>query len=208
MTIWTPSWSMVTSSGRRMSSKAIPYCMPEQPPPLTKMRSASWGFPSLARSSLRRTWASGVSETAACSITFWMLPRSQFTSPPCGEVGAQRRAGRSGRSAPAYLEPLLGLFLPLGAGRACDQLSQLLGAAGDRALRIGEDQDLASHGGLVGLGAVEIDLDRELLLERADHVLPAHDRLRHLVVEGEDDAAGDDVEHVGEDVQQLANVLE
>src|SRR5438445_9914479 len=75
ITIWTPSWSMVMSWGRRMSSKAMPYCMPEQPPPLTNMRSASWGLPSLERSSLRRIWASEVSETTACSITFWMLPR-------------------------------------------------------------------------------------------------------------------------------------
>src|SRR5712691_3054530 len=67
---------MVMSSGRRMSSKAMPYCMPEQPPPLTKMRSASWGLPSLANSSLRRAWASEVSETTACSITTWMLPRA------------------------------------------------------------------------------------------------------------------------------------
>src|SRR5439155_780858 len=48
----------------------------------------------------------------------------------------------------------------------------------------------------------------ELLLEGPDHILFADNRLRHLVVEGQDDAAGHDVEDVGEDVQQLAHVLQ
>src|SRR5712692_4463118 len=43
-TIWTPSLSTTTSSWRRWSSKAMPYCIPEQPPPLTKMRRASCRF--------------------------------------------------------------------------------------------------------------------------------------------------------------------
>src|SRR6266567_3138668 len=72
--IWTPCASTTMSSGRRLSSKAMPYCIPEQPPPLTKTRSASWGLPSLASSSLRRVWASGVRETTACSITEKMVP--------------------------------------------------------------------------------------------------------------------------------------
>src|SRR6266851_2531052 len=139
ITIWTPSWSMVMSSGRRMSSKAMPYCMPEQPPPLTKIRSASCGFPSLERSSLRRVWASEVSETTACSITFWMLPRPS----------------------PSYSKP---------------RTSRARSAA--------------------------------LLLERPHDVFPADHRLGHLVVEGKDHPAGDDVEHIGEDVQQLADVLQ
>src|SRR5579864_1302037 len=88
--MWTPPASMTTSSARRWSSKAMPYCIPEQPPPLTKMRRASWGLSSLASSSLRRDWASGVSETTACSITDKMLPRDlSFTSPLAGEVGGK-----------------------------------------------------------------------------------------------------------------------
>src|SRR5438034_641672 len=72
--IWTPPASITMSSARRLSSKAMPYCMPEQPPPLTKMRRASWGLPSFSRRSLRRAWASEVSETTACSITVGSLP--------------------------------------------------------------------------------------------------------------------------------------
>src|SRR6266566_3140007 len=247
MTIWTPSCSMVMSSARRMSSKAMPYCMPEQPPPLTKTRSANWGLPSLARSSLRRVRASEVSETTACSITFSMLARvpagfgSSIRLPPPAPArtpsrsrggstsglrsrprGASNRSGRSIRAsrprpsglrmrrrrlASAQLEPLLGR-LALGAHRSRDQLRQRLGAAGDGALRVGQDQDLAADGGFVGLGAVEVDLDREFLLQRPHHVFPAHDRLGDLVVEGEDDAAGDDVEHIGKDLQQLAHVFQ
>jgi len=68
------------------------------------------------------------------------------------------------------------------------------------------DRDLDRR--LVRLGPIEVDLDSQLLLEGPDHVLPAHHGLRHLVIEGEDDAAGNDVQHVGKDVQQLADVLE
>src|SRR5712691_6112428 len=76
----------------------MPYCIPEQPPPLTKIRSASCGLPSFERSSLRRVCASEVSETTACSITFWMLPRRQLASPPCGEVGGAEGDAGWGRS--------------------------------------------------------------------------------------------------------------
>src|SRR5438132_7170766 len=86
---------------------------------------------------------------------------------PSGEnAPTMVRSMRRRRSASAQLEPLLGLLLALGAGRPGDLLSERLGAAGDGALRVGEDKDLAADGGLVGLGAVEVDLDRELLLER------------------------------------------
>src|SRR5438309_2711157 len=196
-TIWTPSWSTITSSARRWSSKAMPYCMPEHPPPLTKMRRASPGVGSLASSSLRRDWASGVSETTACSITLGMLPRG-FTAAPHS----------LGRCLPAaQLEPFLFLGLP-GARASGDHLSQLLDPARDRALGVREDEDLPLDGRLVRLGPVEIDLDRQLLFQRPDDVLFAHHRLWDLVVEGEDDAARDDVEDIVEDVQQLADVLQ
>src|ERR1700716_2679585 len=159
ITICTPSWSIVTSSGRRMSSKAMPYCMPEQPPPLTKMRSASWGLPSLSRSSLRRVEATGVSETTACSITGRSLPA---------------------KLAAADLEAAsLGLVL-LAGGLAGDQGRQLFHAPADGALGVGQNEDLALDRSLVRLGAVELDLDRQLLLQGADHVLLADDRLGHL----------------------------
>src|ERR1700704_6516520 len=124
--ICTPSCSMTMSSGRRLSSKAIPYCMPEQPPPLTKIRSASCGLPSLASSSFKRDWASAVSETtASCSITPWMLP--------------------DGLASPE-LETLLGR-LGLRPRRPCDQRRQRLRASRDRALRVGQDEDLPLHSG-------------------------------------------------------------
>src|SRR5712691_5225147 len=118
----TPSCSITRSSGRRMSSKAMPYCIPEQPPPLTKTRSASCGLPSLASSSLRRAWASEVSETTACSITTGILPEGL---------------------AAAQLESALLGFLLLGGGRAGDQKDQLLCPARDRALGVREHEDLA-----------------------------------------------------------------
>src|SRR5260370_41109018 len=62
------------------------------------MRSASCGFPSVERSSLRRVWASEVSETTACSITFWMLPRRRVASPPGGGVGGAEGDAGWGRS--------------------------------------------------------------------------------------------------------------
>src|SRR5581483_2501289 len=99
------------------------------------------------------------------------------------------------------LEAALLLFGLGGGRRPGDLLGQLLDAAGDGALRVGQDQDLAPDRGLVRLGAVEVDLDGEVLLQGPDDVLSAHHRLRHLVVEGEDDAAWNDVEHIGEDVE-------
>src|SRR5579859_2579655 len=189
--ICTPPASITRSSARRLSSKAMPYCMPEQPPPLTKMRSASWGLPSFSSRSLRRVWASGVSETTACSITQRVYQPYGPELLPLPELEA----------------PALGLLV-LAGGLAGDQLRQLLGPMADRALGVGQDQDLALDGRLVRLGAVELDLDRELLLEGPDDVLLAHHRLRHLVVEGEDDPPRDDVEDVREDAEQLAHVLQ
>src|SRR5581483_11863606 len=186
--IWTPPASITRSSALRLSSKAMPYCMPEQPPPLTKIRSASWGLPSFESSSWSLDWASEVSETTACSITEKMVPARGL--------------------APADLEAAaLGLFV-LARRRPGDDLGQALGAARDGALGVGEDQDLALHGRLVGLGAVELDLDRQLLLEGPDDVLLADHRLRDLVVQGEDHPPGHDVQHVGEDLEQLAHVLQ
>src|SRR6202035_4473639 len=205
--IWTPSCSMTRSLGRRLSSNAMPYCIPEQPPPLTKMRSASCGLPSLARSSLRWDCASGVSETTCCcSITLGILP-PDLPSPAGGgwrEVpgGGRSELSPAWSSAPSELEASLG-FLLLGRGRGPgDELGQLLGPAGDRALGVGQHEDLALDRRLIRLGPVEVDLDRQLLLERADDVLFAHHRLGDLVVEREDDAPWNDVQHVGEDVQQ------
>src|ERR1051325_2366245 len=196
---------MIRSSARRWSSKAMPYCMPEHPPPLTKMRRARPGFSSWASNSLSRDCASGVSETRACSITVEMLPRA--SSAPCPPyTGASARGARAPLP-PSELDPFR--CLGLGGGRRTgDDLSQLLRATGQRTLGVGQDQDLALDGGLVRLGAIELDLHRQLLLECPDDVLLAHDRLGNLVVEGEDHAPRHDVEDVGEDVQQLADVLE
>src|SRR5581483_12513969 len=108
--IWTPSASITRSSARRLSSKAMPYCMPEQPPPLTKIRSASWGLPSFERSSLSLDWASEVSETTACSITEKMVPARGL--------------------APADLEAAAPGLLVLARRRARDDLRQALDAAG------------------------------------------------------------------------------
>src|SRR5256885_7980623 len=210
---------MIRSSGRRWAANAMPYCIPEHPPPLTKMRRPRLGFSSLASNSLRRDWASGVSETRACSITAKMLPRVlAFTSPLAGwrfGLSPPRLPGRSAAKPPGgglALPPTqlesLPFALGIGGCRAGDDLSQLLRAAGKRALGIGQDEDLAPDRRLVGLGPVEVDLDRQLLLQGANDVLLAHHRLRDLVVEREDDPARDDVQDVGEDVQQLAHVLE
>src|SRR5437868_6659048 len=88
-----------------------------------------------------------------------------FTSPLAGEVGPRSGPGGAVRLAPAELEALL--FLLLGGRRTGDHLSQLLHPACDRALGVGQDEDLALDRGLIGLGPVEVYLDRELLLERA-----------------------------------------
>src|SRR6266550_968135 len=200
---------MIRSSARRWSSNAMPYCIPEHPPPLTKMRRPRLGFSSLASNSLRRDWASGVSETRACSITKRdATTRSAHHLPACR--GGRRRSPPGGGLAlpPAELESLPFAALGFGGCRAGDDLGQLLRAAGKGALGIGQDEDLAPDRRLVGLGPVEVDLDRQLLLQGANHVLLAHHRLRDLVVEREDDPARDDVQDVGEDVQQLAHVLE
>src|SRR5438105_1733808 len=156
-----------------------------------KMMRASWGLPVLARSSVSRDWASVVSETTACSITGVMLPAPQGRGLPLPELEAAA----------------LGLLV-LSGRLARDQLGQLLDASADGALGVGQDQDLALHRCFVRLGAVEVDLHRQLLLQGPDHVFLAHHRLRDLVVEGQNDAAGDDVEHIGEDAQQLTDVLE
>src|SRR2546426_12144315 len=182
----------------------MPYCIPEHPPPLTKMRRARLGFSSLASNSLRRDWASGVSETRACSITLRCYHGIQKLLPIHGEVAAKPPEGLP----PTQLEAALLLALSLYGRRARDDLGQLLGAAGYGALRIGQDEDLALDPRFVGLGPVEVDLDCQLLLQGANDVLLAHHRLRDLVVEREDDPARHDVQHVGEDVQQLAHVLE
>src|SRR2546421_9445474 len=101
----------------------MPYCIPEQPPPLTKTRRASCGLSSLASSSLRRVWASVVSETTACSITDEMLPRgSAFTSHPVGRSAAKPPGGEAQQPSPSTeLEPLLFLGLA-GAGAPRDHL--------------------------------------------------------------------------------------
>src|SRR5437763_2170273 len=136
----TPPCSTISSPGRTLSSKAMPYCMPEQPPPLTKTRSASWGLPSFSSSSLSLTWASEVSETTACSITVEMVPAV------AADLGGSALL-------PADLEAALGGLLVLARRRAGDQLGQLLGAAADGALGVGQDQDLALDRRLVRLGA-------------------------------------------------------
>src|SRR5438094_9853603 len=105
----------------------MPYCIPEQPPPLTKTRRASCGLSSLASSSLRRVWASVVRETTACSITAKMLPR--LLGVPLPFRGEGQGEGR-GELPPPELEPLLLLGLA-GAGGPRDHLRHLLDPARD-----------------------------------------------------------------------------
>src|SRR5256885_12324970 len=109
---------MIRSSARRWSSNAMPYCIPEHPPPLTKMRRARPGLSSLESNSLRRDWATGVSETRACSITFGMLPALS------GQLFPIYRAStwpRGDRLPPTQLESFL-LALALGRRGAGDDL--------------------------------------------------------------------------------------
>src|SRR6266536_1565506 len=235
--ILTPSCSTISSPGRTMSSKAIPYWRPEQPPPDTKTRSPSSGLPSFSSRPLRCVSASELSETVSCSIIpgcetslrvrgFRVYHALEECPPRLSRIRACRGGGlpRQAGGASAPLQPRYDLSSDLdveaelpreAAGtpalvglEAGDDPGQLLGAAGDRAARVGEDQDLALDRGLVGLGAVVADLDVDRLLERALHVLAADHGLGGLVVHGDDDPPGHDLEDGGEDVEQVADVLQ
>src|SRR5205809_6665500 len=108
----------------------MPYCIPEQPPPLTKTRRASCGLSSLASSSASLVWASVVRETTACSITPEMLPRLLRVPSPRHARGSGR--GR-GELPPPELEPHLHLGLA-GAGGPRDHLRHHHDPARDRAV--------------------------------------------------------------------------
>src|SRR2546429_3806131 len=170
---------MIRSSARRWSSNAMPYCIPEHPPPLTKMRRPRLGFSSVASNSLRRDWASGVSETSACSITNRdATTRSALHLPACrgGRRRSRRGVGLSpprlpGRSAakppggglalpPTQLESLP-FALGIGGRRAGDDLGQLLRAAGKGGLGSGPDGDLAPDPRPVGLVPVQCEFERQ-----------------------------------------------
>src|SRR5262245_23483210 len=101
----TPSCSTISSPGLTLSSNAIPYWSPEQPPPLTKTRRATCGLASFSSSDLSCERASPVSVTDADSIIanlrylpqasaipWYHGPRSRPRYPP-GRVGSGSGVG-------------------------------------------------------------------------------------------------------------------